>query len=131
MLGAWQPCFSICLSVYVWMCPSQVPEWLDGFYSYPNFKSFICYRSVPGECELSSSKLGPFRRAPEYKCIGGVFREVSVRSLGAQTRNVQFFETSSAGRTDCAVVWYSVIKNGLPSNNRVCYQGKVVKGNRL
>jgi hypothetical protein len=58
---------TICLSVYVWMCPSQVPEWLDGFYSYSHFKSCICYRSVPGEYELSSSKLGTLQMSPRTR----------------------------------------------------------------
>jgi hypothetical protein len=42
----WVLKFHLFVYMYVCMCPSLVPEWLDGFYSYSIFKS-LTVRSVP------------------------------------------------------------------------------------
>jgi hypothetical protein len=46
-------------------------------------------------------------------------------------RDVDFVETSFAGRTDFIVVRYSSSYNGLPSNNRFRFQGNVVELNSI
>jgi hypothetical protein len=73
-------CLSVCLSVYVWMSSSQGTEWLDGFYSYSNFKGFISHRSVPGEYVLSSSKLGALQMSSERK-MAAIFSKMALMGL--------------------------------------------------
>jgi hypothetical protein len=54
--------------VYVWMCPSLVPERLDGFYSYSSIQEFIHHSSVPSEYQHPKFKnRGPSDKPPSPK----------------------------------------------------------------
>lgn len=48
--------------------------------------------------------------------------------LRTQTRNIDFVKTVFTARMSFTVIWYSVLNNSLPSNNRIRYQGNIKKG---
>jgi hypothetical protein len=54
-----------------------------------------------------------------------------VHAAGTQMKNIDSVETGFTGRADLIAVWYSVIKNSVPSKNLFPFQGNVVKANRI
>jgi hypothetical protein len=63
------------------------------------------------------------------KLLGGIFKKVAVRSLLAQTRNVDFVETAFTSRTDLIFVRYSFSSNCVPSKDRFRFLGNAAKVN--
>jgi hypothetical protein len=58
-----------------------------------------------------------------------IFWHIQEGAIGAQTRNADFTETGFTIWTILfKVVRYSAMNNGLPSNNRVSFEDKVLKG---
>jgi hypothetical protein len=46
--------------------------------------------------------------AHKYNCIGGIFRKITIRPLGAQTRNADFVKICFISRTNFIFVRYSL-----------------------
>jgi hypothetical protein len=65
------------------------------------------------------SSLADWGHGVRLFCFGSYTRIGTVRALGAQMRNVHSVETDLIGRTDLAVVRYSVTNSGLGSVVRV------------
>jgi hypothetical protein len=59
-------------------------------------------------------------------CIGVIFRNIRVRTLGPKTRNVGFVRTGFTGRTDFTAVRYWAANSGLPSCSRFRFHDNVV-----
>jgi hypothetical protein len=63
--------------------------------------------------------------------MGGISRKITVRSLGAQTRNVKFLETGITGQTDYVVARYSASNTGIMRASRFRLGGNAVKVNGI
>jgi hypothetical protein len=122
-------CVYVCMQTR--MCTSLAPERFYGFYSTSVCNSLSDTGRSPVNVHILAPKLGALHMRPlptkwqffenssngfdeisaicgdlilKCTCIGGIFRNIKVRALGAQIQNVGFIRTGFTGRTDVTVV---------------------------
>jgi hypothetical protein len=110
---------SASVSMFLKICASPASELFNGFYSYSVLKSVFAMGLCPVNMNILAQEIMVFQmspntqnddfpqngcngfyqivlfygdRLPKYNSVGDVFRIITINTLGAQTRNVDFVE---------------------------------------